>query len=69
MITYTPDGLTITIKTPSPEAEHENLMRAVTAGLYWSGEAELRKVDHANVSYLAMFLEELIPDEKQLSCT
>lgn len=66
MTEYHEHELVLRIETPSPQACHCQLLKALSATVRWFAHADLTNVDNDNIHYLAQFLEEVTPTEKQL---
>lgn len=66
MTEYHDDELILRIKTNSPEASLHSLLKAIAASMRWAAHAEKTNVDPDNIASLAMFMEEITPEENQL---
>jgi len=66
MTEYNANELIFKIKTPSPEANHFLIMRAIAASMRWAADAVKTSEDCDNIICLAQFFEEILPDEYQL---
>lgn len=66
MTEYNDHELILRIPTQSPQASHSHLIKALVATVRWFAHAEVTNFDADNIYYLAEFLEQVTPSEKQL---